>query len=154
MSIYIGHVSLKAFAPTPYNRADCVSAAKETMLPFVAEGSFKSFRAVFEEGTECGQPHFHFYLETAKSSQTVRRLFAKHWRKGEEGQWFSLKAGDPGRLERYVKYLAKGVSGKRGDNVEVLWDSDGYVHACACVCACAPPHLHGCSVCKCPYSPS
>lgn len=153
MSIFIGHVSLKAFAPSPFDRAACVSSAKEAMLPFVAEGGFKAFRAVYEEGTENGSPHYHYYLETAKSQQTIRRLFAKHWRKGEEGQWFSLKAGDPGRLEKYQKYMAKGVTGKRGDDVIVLWDSCGLVRVRVCVRV-RTPHLHGCSVCKCPYYPS
>lgn len=121
MSTFVGHVSLKFL--TEADRAGRVLAAKELMLAFVAEGGFTNFVAVYEEGTENGGAHFHFELISAKSNNTLRRLIAKHFKKGTEEQWMSLKVADPAKLDRHALYLAKGFDGKKGSTVEVLWDT-------------------------------
>lgn len=122
---FVGHVSLKSFVDGEFARQSVVDAAKPAVLAFVAEGGFTEFCAVYEEGTENGGPHFHFYLESAKSQPTLRRLFEKHFRKGTEGQWLSLKVAKEEKLPKYFLYLAKGVSGKDDDEVIVLYDSTG-----------------------------
>lgn len=129
---YVGHVSCKSFVE-PYDRDACVARAKELFLAFVAEGGFAEICAVFEEGTESGNPHFHFYLESAKSPQSLRRLFEKHFRKGSEGQWMSLKKADSRKLDKYFQYLAKGVSGKADDPVIVVFDSTGRFRLVFCI---------------------
>lgn len=116
---FVGHVSLKSFGT---ERSVVVQSAKEVVLAFVAEGAFRSVVFVYEEGAEHGGPHAHYYVESSKSEATLRRLFAKHFRKGAEGQWMSLKKFDPSKESRYFLYLAKGVTSGPDDDVIVLWD--------------------------------
>lgn len=122
---FVGHVSLKSFVDGEFARQSVVDLAKPAVLAFVAEGGFSDFCAVYEEGTENGAPHLHFYLESAKSQSTLRRLFEKHFKKGTEGQWMSLKVADNSKLDKYFLYLAKGVTGQEDEDPIVLYDSTG-----------------------------
>lgn len=135
MSRYIGHVSLKGWTaamlaeqlpsvPTPEER---IVILKADVLDFVAEGGFTDLVMVFELGTENGHPHMHYELCSAKSEATLRRLFAKHFKKGAEGQFLSLKKADPAKLDRHTLYLAKGPTSKHGEEPVVLWDTHGLV---------------------------
>lgn len=80
---------------------------------------------VFELGTEKGAPHFHYYLKCRKSRPTVvkclQRLF---FLPTDRAQRYSMKVVVPGKLDRYFLYLAKGMTGKAQDPVEVLYDSE------------------------------
>lgn len=131
MTSHVGHVSLKGFRALPehaaLSRCDFVEAVKAEMFRFVAEGGFTDLVAVYEEGTENGHPHFHYFITSAKSHHTLRRLFAKYFKKGSEGQFMSLKSALSEKLDKYFLYLAKGFDAKEGSPVEVLWDTHGYV---------------------------
>lgn len=122
---FVGHVSLKSLVDGEFSRESVVAAAKAATLAFVAEGGFVEYCAVYEEGTKNGGPHFHFYLESSKSQSTLRRLIEKHFRKGTEGQWMSLKVADNSKLDKYFLYLAKGVTGQEDEDPIVLYDSTG-----------------------------
>lgn len=131
MTSYVGHVSLKGYRALAehdgLSRSDFVEAVKAEMFRFVAEGGFTDLVAVYEEGTENGHPHFHYFITSTKSHHTLRRLFAKYFKKGSEGQFMSLKPALSEKLDKYFLYLAKGYDAKEGSPVEVLWDTHGYV---------------------------
>lgn len=140
MTSYVGHVSLKGFRALPehvaLSRGGFLEAVKSEMFRFVGEGGFTDLVAVYEEGTENGHPHFHFFVTSAKSPATLRRLFAKYFKKGDEGQFMSLKAALSEKLDKYFLYIAKGFDGKKGSPVELLWDTHGYVSFSFCLGIC------------------
>lgn len=84
---------------------------------------------VFEYGTENAHPHLHYEFASAKSKPTLHRLLrqvfgkAEFWPEGVPGQFASCKAADEAKLPRYHLYIAKGVHGKHGDEVVVLYES-------------------------------
>lgn len=79
---------------------------------------------VFELGTEVGAPHLHYWLKSAKSKATLVRLVKAAFKLPEDrGQRYSMKATDLSKVERYFVYLAKGVTGKRGDKVFCVAES-------------------------------
>lgn len=133
MSRFIGHVSLKGWTawtmqeqlPSVPNPDELLVILKHDVTAFVAEGGFTDLVMVFELGTDQGHPHMHYELCSAKSEATLRRLFAKHFKKGTEGQFLSLKKADPAKLDRHTLYLAKGPHSKHGEEPVVLWDTHG-----------------------------
>lgn len=95
----IGRLSLKhvAFDPELYAREKC--------LQFCAAVGPSAHCFVFELGSINEEPHLHFYLESAKSADTVRRNLIKFFELPPKA--YSLKAADAAKLDTYFVYLAK-----------------------------------------------
>lgn len=137
MTSFVGHFSLKGYRALPehvaLSRESFIEAVKSEMFRFVGEGGFTDLVAVYEEGTENGHPHVHFFVTSAKSPATLRRLVTKYFKKGDEGQFMSIKPALSEKLDKYFLYIAKGFDGKEGSPVEVVWDTHGYVRCVVCV---------------------
>lgn len=75
MTQYIGRVSFKHLK----EEDDLETEVAAMSLAFCTESGCGSSCFVFEVG-DCGEPHAHFYFESAKSDATLRRLLQKHFR--------------------------------------------------------------------------
>lgn len=78
---------------------------KERCLQFAAAMDLKVHCFVYEEGAINEEPHVHFFFETLKSADTVRRNLIKHFKLPPKA--YSLKAADTEKLPTYFVYLAK-----------------------------------------------
>ena len=112
---FVGRVSLK------HLEGDVEVLAKEMCLAFAAEGGFPEHCFVFELGDVEKEPHLHFYLETAKSDATLRRLLQKAFDLPPKA--YALKKAIESKLETYFVYLAKGVNSVHGDPVKCLLEN-------------------------------
>lgn len=97
---FIGRVSLKHLSPEYDGEwlAFCIS--------FCALSDVSAHCFVFELGDVEKEPHLHFYFESKKSIDALRRHLIKAFKLPPKA--YSLKPADPQKLDSYFVYLAKG----------------------------------------------
>lgn len=99
--------------------ADCVSFAGH---PGVTE-----LCVVCEKGSEAENWHLHGYFKLDRSHMVVRAALRRHFRLGVGNGAYSLKEAVPAKVDRYFKYMAKGVHGVRGSPVICLYEDSPHL---------------------------
>lgn len=86
---------------------------------------FSGFCFVFEMGTEKGEPHLHYWVKSGKSRNTIVTSMRKHFKlPTDRANRYSMKACVESKKTQYFLYLAKGVFGKKEDEVLCVSESD------------------------------
>lgn len=123
---FVGHICLRLLGPTPVDSPELREAAVKAAAAFREDVKPLDYLFQYELGSENGQPHAHYYLEVTQSRNTIVTALKKHFKLlddvsgGPRAQKYSMKAFDETKGTEYFVYLAKGITGKHGDDIVTL----------------------------------
>lgn len=85
------------------------------------------YLCVFETGEDDKNPHWHFAFRCIGKMQALRQCLGRNGFKGNES--YSLKAGDPEKMDTHFDYLCKGTGTGKDDGPYVVFGHEYFTDA-------------------------